>query len=100
MPVSTASLRLKAEALRVLRSMSHRDSGTVRSTALPSFGSDRPIRAKMPHVCKHGTCLALSVRQATLWVLVRNADQQEAWAPVARILSPEGARAWAREGFG
>jgi hypothetical protein len=60
----------------------------------------RPLWAKVPHVCKHGTCLALEARGEALWVLVRDTTGQEGWAPIGRILSFEGRRAWEQSGFG
>jgi hypothetical protein len=92
MPQSSAALRQKAEALRVLKS----DTVSLRASAQPP----RPIQAKVPHLCQHGTCLALELRTAGLWVLVRDKSAQEGWAPVQRILNAGERRAWARTGFG
>lgn len=71
MPQSTAALRQRDTLLRLLRAP---------SAALPRQ--------------------ALELREGALWVLVRDHAGQEAWAPVARVLSPEQRRAWARGGFG
>lgn len=92
MPQSTAALRQKAEALRVLRNPQNACSTKAAQPA-------RPVWAKKPHTTTHGTCVALELRTTGLWVLVQK-DGQEAWAPAQRILSPEASRAWAREGFG
>lgn len=100
MPQSTASLRLKAEALRVLRSHAQHLPLTVRTAGLPSFGADRPVKAKVARPCQHGTCLALRVTGTGLEVLVRDLTGAEGWAPIARILSRDECREWARRGFG
>lgn len=92
-PQSSAALRQKAEAMRLLRN----PHAPVRSAGTTP---NRPIRAKKNLVCLHGTCQALDVRADGLWVQVRDTDAQEAWAPIARILSPELRREWARNGFG
>lgn len=94
MPQSSAALRHKAEALRVLRNP--QATAPARSSGTPT----RPVWAKTPFSCQHGTCVALDLRADGLWVQVRTADAQEAWAPVVRILSPELRREWARKGFG
>jgi hypothetical protein len=92
MPQSSAALRCKALLLRSLRHA---------QAALPvSTGATRPLRAKKPWTCVHGTCLALDAREGGLWVLVRDTQAQEAWAPVGRILDAGSRRAWAQEGFG
>lgn len=94
MPQSTAALRQKAEVLRALRSS---------QVSVSTHASVKPMRrvwAKTPHVCAHGHCLALEAREAALWVLVRDKEGREDWAPVMRILSPDARRTWARAGFG
>ena len=96
MPQSTAALRQKAEALRLLRSPQATAAGLNGQKAAPA----RTVWAKQPHLCQHGTCLALEVRSGALWVRVRDTAGQEAWAPVARVLAPEQRRTWAKVGFG
>ena len=96
MPQSTAALRQKAEALRVLRHPQHPTG--ARATAPAALV--RPVRARTPWPCSHGTCLALELREGALWVLVRAPAGGEAWAPIGRILNAEERRAWARGGFG
>ena len=96
MPQSTAALRQKAEALRLLRSPT---TAPLRASAKPGTPA-RPVWARTPRVCSHGTCLALEVREGALWVKVRDTAGQEGWAPIARILTADDRRAWAREGFG
>lgn len=91
MPQSSAALRQKAEALRLLRD----PQAPVRVT-----GPSRPVWAKTPLACQHGTCLALDVRVDGLWVLVRTPDAQEAWAPIRRILPFDRRKDWSRRGFG
>ena len=95
MPQSSAAIRHKAEALRLLR---HPDA---RAATPASQGNtpQRPVWARKPFVCHHGTCLALEVRGAAVWVKVRDAQGEEAWAPASRVLAPEQRRAWARTGF-
>ena len=100
MPQSTAFLLLRKELVRVLRSQSARGSADVRAANLPTFGADRPLRAKVPQPCKHGVCLALRVQGQAVEVLVRDLQGQEGWAPLARILAPDLCREWARRGFG
>lgn len=92
MPQSSVALRQKAEALRLLRNP-HATARSVDTLA-------RPVWAKKPLTCPHGTCMALELRADGLWVRVRDSKAQEAWAPVARILSPEQRRDWGRTGFG
>ena len=91
MPQSSAASRLKAEALRFLRN--------PHAPVVTAGSLHRPVWAKRAFACKHGACVALDVHGDTLRVCVRTAEG-EAWAPVARILSPDERRAWAREGFG
>ena len=93
MPQSSAALRLKSEALRLLRAPNARPS--TAGTPTPP----RTVWARTPCVCFNGSCLALQVRDTGLWVLVRDA-QGEAWAPVARVLDPDKRRVWAKGGFG
>lgn len=95
MPQSSTALRHKAEALRLLR---HSSAAPVKDTGrgVPL----RPVWAREPWPCAHGTCLALEVRGGALWVHVRDAAGQTGWAPIARVLSPEARRTWARRGFG
>lgn len=95
MPQSTAALRQKAETLRLLR------NPDARVAAGPAKGTTptRSMWARNPLACRHGTCLALQLRDAALWILVRDAQAQEAWAPIARILNPEERRGWAKTGF-
>lgn len=96
MPQSTAALRQRAETLRLLRNPSATPSRQPVGQGTPN----RPVWARTPWVCPHGTCLALEVREGALWVKVRDTSDNEAWAPIARILSPEQRREWARRGFG
>lgn len=96
MPQSTAALRQRDTLLRLLRAPS---AALPRQVAGKASGLSRPTRARTPFVCAHGTCQALELREGALWVLVRDHASQEAWAPVARVLSPEQRRAWARGGF-
>lgn len=97
MPQSTAALRQRETLLRVLRNPS---AVLPRESAGKASGVSRPTRARTPFVCSHGTCQALELRDGALWVQVRDAAGQEAWAPIARILNPDQRRAWARGGFG
>jgi hypothetical protein len=97
MPQSTAALRQKAEALRALRSP---QQPAKAATAAAPGAMTRPVRARNPLSCAHGTCLALELRASALWVLVRDSAGQEAWAPIGRILNFGQRRDWAREGFG
>lgn len=101
MPQSSFVLRRQAELVRALRNPRHtldlaKASGLQGGAGRPQ----RPVWAKAAHTTIHGQCLALDVRESTLWVLVRTASGEEAWAPAVRILSPEDRRRWAREGFG
>lgn len=97
MPVSSAALRQKADALRLLRNPTAKAvAPNPKAPAVPG----RPVWARAPFTCHHGTCLALELRAGALWVRVRDAAGQEAWAPIARILSPDQRRSWARTGFG
>lgn len=101
MPQSTAAIRLKADTLRALRDPQFKGtSPTARQGKALVAGLSRPVRARAPHLCAHGTCLSLDLRGDALWVLVRDKAGAEDWAPVARILSFEERRRWAREGFG
>ena len=94
MPQSSAALRQKATALRLLRNP--QASQACSTPATPA----RPVWAKQARACTQGACLALEVRAGALWVLVRDTAGQEAWAPVGRILTNEARREWARVGFG
>jgi hypothetical protein len=96
MPQSTAALRQKAEALRMLRTPHAIPASAPAAVGVPR----RSVWARKALPCQHGTCLALEVRPGALWVLVRDASGQEAWAPIARILTPDQRRTWARGGFG
>lgn len=93
MPQSSAALRSRATALRLLR------NPHTAVNAAPQAAS-RPIWARQALACQHGACKALEVRGSALWVLVQDASGQEAWAPIARILTPEQRRGWASGGFG
>lgn len=96
MPQSTAALRQKAEALRALRS----PQGSISTSGRPAVALPKRIWAKAPRVCDAGSCTAMELRAGALWVLVRNAAGEEAWAPALRVLSFDARRAWAKEGFG
>lgn len=96
MPQSSAALRQKADTLRLLRNPHAR----VAATDNAGRALARPVRAKRPFVCQHGQCLALEIRQGSLWVLVQPASGEAGWAPIDRILAPGQQRDWAREGFG
>lgn len=98
MPQSTAALRQRAEALRLLRNPTLKP-GKPGLKPVPGVPV-RPVWAQTPLPCSHGTCLALEVRAGALWVRVRDLAGGEAWAPIARILAPEQRRTWARSGFG
>ena len=93
MPQSSAALRQKAEALRLLRNPHNTPAARGPSTA-------RPVWAKKPLSCMHGTCLALDVRSDGRWVLVRDTAGVEGYAPAVRVLSVDQRRDWARRGFG
>lgn len=96
MPQSTAALRQKAEALRLLRSPNAKVP--VRDLKAPA-APVRTIWARQPFSCHHGQCLALELRTSGLWVKVRDSAGQEGWGPIARILAPGQRRDWARTGF-
>ena len=101
MPQSSFFLRRQAELVRALRNPRHALDLAKATGALNGAGRpQRPVWAKAAHATAHGQCLALDVRESTLWVLVRTAAGEEAWAPAVRILSPDDRRRWAREGFG
>lgn len=93
MPQSTAALRHQAEVLRLLRS----PALTPRSGHLVP---GRKVWAKKPMAFRHGTGLALEVRQTELWVLMRDGAGQEGWVTAGRVLSMDDRRAWATRGFG
>ena len=92
MPQSSAALRHKAEALRLLRNPHNTPAARGTTT--------RPVWAKKPLSCMHGICLALDVRSDGLWVLVRDNAGVEGYAPAVRVLSVDQRRDWARRGFG
>lgn len=96
MPQSSAALRQKAEALRVLRNPNAQVGQPFVGLRAPA----RPVWARVPFVCQHGVCLALELRQDGLWVKVQDQATVEAWAPVGRVLSFDQRREWARRGFG
>lgn len=95
MPQSSAALRQKAQALRLLKNLDASLSAKERAGLAP-----RLVWARVPFSSKHGSCVALDLRNDGLWVRVKDAHGVEASAPVARILNPEQRREWARRGFG